>query len=382
MSSYIPYIEAIQNTQEYKYKSQVLTVVLNKLHAERKKHKSDDVLTLSAFIFSEIESLLRLIPQTASYKEKDILFDYEEKLLGVIMSIYPTPDTVPAEQLAAIKALVRMVEKERYLENAVDEMFAKDIIHGSDAENLIQTVLSVKDTYHRGQFLNGLLHYQKDPKNFEKLSTKATRVLSEYIASEMSKYLQKTDIPDEESENNLELACDVCKHFVNDDIINILYSVLQHHKKETVYYAMESLLHTGHEIPVETVVSMANDLIVANMTYHMLCRYGKQDLFPKALATPEYLAKSDLVHWLTYPTELGQAPDAIEYIGNTKVKGEVFHIFRFRSNSNELDELSKGKWLIGWSSNEGGTFSNFDEYTFYEKKTPEKTIKYIKRKLL
>ena len=38
------------------------------------------------------------------------------------------------------------------------------------------------------------------------------------------------------------------------------------------------------------------------------------------------------------------------------------------------DEL-KNKWLVGWSSNEGGTFSNFDEFAPFEQETTEKTLK-------
>ena len=88
------------------------------------------------------------------------------------------------------------------------------------------------------------------------------------------------------------------------------------------------------------------------------------------------------MHWLTYPTELGKAPDEIEYIGKTDVKKESFYIFKFKSDSDTLSEEQKSKWLIGWSSNEGGTFSNFDEYEKFDKGTPEKTVKYIKKKLL
>ena len=65
-----------------------------------------------------------------------------------------------------------------------------------------------------------------------------------------------------------------------------------------------------------------------------------------------------------------------------KVKKEHFWIFRFQSNSDTLDEEHQNRWLIGWSSDDGGTFSEFHPYELFEKKTPEKTVKYIKKKLL
>ena len=54
----------------------------------------------------------------------------------------------------------------------------------------------------------------------------------------------------------------------------------------------------------------------------------------------------------------------------------------YTSDSENLEDDLKGKWLIGWSSEDGGTFSNFDLYENYEQKTVENTLKFIKKKLL
>ena len=91
-----------------------------------------------------------------------------------------------------------------------------------------------------------------------------------------------------------------------------------------------------------------------------------------------------MVHWLMYPTELGKEPDEIEYIGKITYlfKKEVYYVFKYRSNSDTLDDNLKNKWLIGWSSEDGGTFSNFDEYALYEKNTIDATLKNIKKKLI
>ena len=57
-------------------------------------------------------------------------------------------------------------------------------------------------------------------------------------------------------------------------------------------------------------------------------------------------------------------------------------MFKFRSDSDTLDESCKNQWLIGWSSEDGGTFSNFDLYSGFEQETVEKTLRNIKKKLL
>lgn len=61
---------------------------------------------------------------------------------------------------------------------------------------------------------------------------------------------------------------------------------------------------------------------------------------------------------------------------------EVFHVFRFRSDSDTLDEEKKNRWLVGWSSDEGGTFSNFDDFAPFENETPERALKLIGKKLI
>lgn len=104
-------------------------------------------------------------------------------------------------------------------------------------------------------------------------------------------------------------------------------------------------------------------------------------LFPKKYASPEYLAKSDMVHWLCYPTELGKAPDEIELFGTVEVKKQPYYVFKYKSDSDNLSDELKNRWLVGWSSDDGGTFSHFTPLDECEKKTPEKTLKYIKKSL-
>ena len=147
---------------------------------------------------------------------------------------------------------------------------------------------------------------------------------------------------------------------------------------------MDTLCCIGADIPQPVIEALALDLEYANTTYHNLCRQGKVALFPAEYATEEYLAKSDMVRWLTYPTELGKAPDEIVYIGKIKqmFKKEIFHVFKYRSDSDTLGDDLKNKWLVGWSSDEGGTFSNFDEFAPFEMESTQKTLKLIKKKLI
>ena len=146
----------------------------------------------------------------------------------------------------------------------------------------------------------------------------------------------------------------------------------------------KKVLRLKQSVPEETVVALAKDLGYADLTYCSFARCGMEDLFPVEYASEEYLAKSNMVHWLMYPTELGKYPDEIEYIGKITYlfKKEVYHVFKYRSDSDTLGDDRKNQWLIGWSNRDGGTFSNFDRYADYEKSTVSATLKNIKKKLI
>ena len=352
-----------------------MTVILNSFQAKKVKITSEDKKELSAFAFEEINQLISLIPTLQTYKEKDEIFGYEDNLLGIVMLCHSSPAEISETNLNNIKTLTALVDKERFVENAIDNIFKNNQNDKVTVNQLLASVIPLKDEFQKGQLYQGLLHYQG---NISNLPLDSKILFADYISSELKRYL---DTPlDDVIINNLEFACDVSKYFINDTIISLLNDILKLEKNNVNYYAIATLLNADQTVPSNVIVSLANDIVYADMTYAILKQHGLQSLFPVELSTPEYLAKSDLVHWLTYPTELGKQPDQIEYLGKVKKK-EEYYIFRYISDSDNLGDR-KNQWLIGWSNDEGGTFSNFDLYSDFEQKTIEKTLKNIKKRLL
>lgn len=376
MATFTSILEAIGQAQSYSDKTQLLSVLLNALQGKKGKPVGEDRTELSTFAFSEIEGLLRTLPTLSTYREKDQLFGYEDQLLGLVMLCYDSPALIAQDELAKIQLLQAMVSKERFVENAIDEIFEGGNTQKETVERLLCMLIPLKDEFQKGQLYQGLLHYQQ---NIKRLPDDAKALLTDYFVAEMTRYLE-TPVG-EDTLNNLELACDVCRYFLNADLLALLQKATNLQKASVRFYALSTLLEAGEQASPEIIEALANNAEYAALTYAVLKDHGLTTLFPAHLATPEYLAKSDMIRWLLYPTELGQMPDEIEYLGKVKKK-EVYHIFRFRSNSDTLDDESKGKWLIGWSSDEGGTFSNFDLYEAFEQKTLEKTLKNIRKKLL
>ena len=348
--------------------------------AERAKHQfsADDKTALLSYAYEEAERMLQAIPKADSYKEKDLIFECEDFLMGLVMHLSGSPSNIQEDKLIKLKALAELVDKERYIERALDSVFSQDAISEIDINRLLYWVRSCTDEYQKSKLFLGLAHYSQ---NISKFNSGAKQIMTDYLVSELCR-LMKLDTAD--TWHALELLADICKHFGDARVVAALTDLLQLGRHHINFYAVDSLFALGTDVSQTVIHALSQDLEYANLTYGVLQRYGKTEHFPVNCTTEEYLAKSDLVHWLTFPTELGKVPDEIVYIGRIKqlFKKEVFHVFKYRSDSDTLDENLKNKWLIGWSSNDGGTFSNFDEYALYEKNTIDATLKNIKKKLI
>jgi len=365
-------------TSDYSVKKQFLQYLLQMAERARHQFAPEDKAAVLEYAFAEVDTMLAAIPAAENYRQKDLIFACEDFLLGLIMNLCPSPGDVPQDKLLKIRALTELVDKERYIETTIDSIFEQPAVGTADITRLLYWVRQTGDEYQKSMLFYGLIHHQK---KLEKISADAKRMLTDYFVSELRRLM---GLSGEDVWNALELLADVSKHFANEDVIAALQDLLQLGRSHINVHAVGTLCVLGADIPQSAINALAEDLEFADTTYHLLQRQGKAALFPAECATEEYLAKSDLVRWLAYPTELGKAPDAIEYIGKIKplFRKEVFHVFKFRSDSDTLGDDLKNKWLVGWSSNDGGTFSNFDEFAPFEKEPAEKALKLIKKKLI
>lgn len=377
MSPFKQITDGIANANDYREKSGLAQYLCSVLENLKKPVDAQDAAFLRGFAITEMQYLLTAIPKAENYKEKDEIFAYENALLGIFSLGGKSMENVAAEHRETIKQVISLVEKERVLENAIDEMFKLSVIEKGDVEKVLAIVKPITDEYRRGLLYQGL-HFHKD--EFTKLTAEAKSALAEFSADDLQRLIAGAD--DEEKAKSLEFAADACKHYADGNVLVILEKTMTLNLDNVRYYAAETLLQNGREIPAAAINEIARNLEYAELLYGLLQRYGKTALFPAEYSSPEYLAKSDLVHWLTYPTELGKQPDKIEFLGQAKVHKENYYIFKYKSESETLDDETRGEWLIGWSGDEGGTFSNFDKLSDYEKKTPKKTLKHIVKKLL
>ena len=369
----------ISSSKNYDEKNQMLALLLSYIKSKRYKPSKQEKIVLSDFAFHEIREIIAAAQKAEGYKEKSLMFRYGDTFYYLIMAIHKSPAELTPEKIALTKELASLMEKELYLEQKMENMFSQEIISSSDVNDLLKRLTATKDEYEKGLFYAGLLHYRSEHSRLLETSKLA---IADYIKKELVRYIEEYDISNEDKTKAFEALCEACAYFMNDSILSLLYKVIELNNNGLSFFTVMTLVKTGKEISEKIVATLAGDLVYAEGLYWALKGAGKEYLFPAELANDVYLAKSDLVHWLTFPTELGKAPDEIEYIGKTEIKKEEYHIFKYKSDSDKLSDDLKGIWLIGWANDEGGTFSNFDEYEKFEKDTPEKTVKYIRKKLL
>ena len=368
-------IAMIHDAETVSIKNQFIHYLTNMASQSTLNKKERDILT--TLTEHELLLLKTSLEKATTYREKNDLIGYANGLMELTIALYGDPNRAPQSLLGMLAQITPIIRKERYLENELDALLENNTPTVEGVAHLADTLASIQDEYHRGIFWSALMHYT------EKTSLPAgdaKNELQSLMARELSRLfsIEKND----EILSTIAFACDAVKCALSDDIIALLYQALGFNCTAISFYAMTSLLTAGRDVPTDVVTALANDLEFACLTHEVLTAHNKAELFPAELANAVYLAKSDLVHWLVYPTELGKKPDEIEYVGNVTVEKIPYYIFKYTSDSENLDDEARGKWLIGWSAAEGNTFSEFELFSEYEAPTLDKTLKNIKKKIL
>jgi hypothetical protein len=367
--------------KENKWEDKIqLTEYLLNILKQIKNPDEGDRKEILGFAREQILMLLKEIPNKTEYKEKDLCCAYGDRILAIYSMTDPSRKTVTEEELSVANELYRLIKEARPIDTSIQQIFSQKTIEEGYIDRLISFARNASSEYEKGKLYSGLVEY-KD--HLCELPDTAKKQLAGYLEKELERYLQ-TPAPDEDVLNSWEFAADVAKFFNSDKICELLAQTSLTGPGNVSFYALESLIELGTPVPKESISKLAANPVYADLTYQILKKKGMVSLFPPEYSSPEYLAKSDLIHWLTYPTELGGVPDEIEYIGKVKYlfRKDIYYVFKYHSNSETLDEEHRGKWLIGWSSEDGGTFSNFDLLSDYEMPTVSKTLNNIKKRLI
>ena len=158
-------------------------------------------------------------------------------------------------------------------------------------------------------------------------------------------------------------------------------SALLHTHDEVVLYALHARLMHGGNLPPVLVARVAANNSTRARLLHSLQEHDRLDLCPAQYTTEVARAEGNLVDWLLYPTELGEAPEAIELVQGVQLKetpDRTYYVFRFRSSD------PNAGWMAGFSAVDGpraaedpgpGFGPTFSSLAPMASKTPEEHVR-------
>lgn len=149
------------------------------------------------------------------------------------------------------------------------------------------------------------------------------------------------------------LYLDLLGYLSGKETIQFLRNALKYSDPRLKYFAVVSLLRLGQPVAAKHITEVAASAEIRGHFFNELGKMGKNHLFPKKFKNQKALAETNMVSWLTYPTELGRVPDEIELMNiiSTKLEdsSEIadYYIYRFRNF--KPGAFGKKGWLAGIS---------------------------------
>ena len=183
----------------------------------------------------------------------------------------------------------------------------------------------------------------------------------------ITEYGKNKTILEENTSIDLEIMIDVARYFHNQKTDIWIEKCWQFQNENILLFLVMYNLDKKKPIDKKIIEKIAGNILYAERLYSYLEKVKAQHLFPEQYCNQEYIAKSNMVNWLIYPTELGEIPNMIELVGTYEEQNEQFYVFHFTSNK---DAFKKNEDMIGVSggyikqdlptaSNSGYTFSTF-----------------------
>lgn len=370
-------LSAIEEEPDYKNMGDLLTML-----AVYIQHGGDIPQALmpraKAVALKGLKKIEQDLPALKTYKEQVVLFRAGFHLNGMFGYCAVVDPPTAREKLEA-DAATELIKKYNVPQSMIDDIMGGPFVDGSMA-GLIDAVKKIDEEDRRGVFLNGLLDYRDELKS---VADGTKKIIADYLESEFDRLLGMEEMS-EDAVNSVELLVDVCRDFMTGEKVKAALNKAAELPYENIkFFALDSMVKLELDVSQKLMDELAPSLEYSSMTYFALAKVDKQDMFPSEYSGAEWLAQSDLSRWLAYPSELGKVPDEISFIGDVKVKKDIYFVYKYKSNSDNLADENKNRWLVGWTKmNDHSAFSTFLPLDKYAGKTLKKTLKVLAKKVV
>lgn len=146
----------------------------------------------------------------------------------------------------------------------------------------------------------------------------------------------------------------------NDYYVKRKFRKLASQKYKIVEPLMQKLASKESVTEME-ILRMVKDPSLRHAVFRTLEAYNRNDLFPSGYYTHEKGAESFLVNWLEFPTELGNAPDEIEFLTKvTLLEIDIldYYVFKYRTLTPRW--AAQYSWMLGVSGPYTNTSMPYD----------------------
>ena len=180
-------------------------------------------------------------------------------------------------------------------------------------------------------------------------------------------FIQENGVFDELN-SSIEILADLSTFINNSNILHYISMFLDTDiDNYSKVFIIKSLLFNNINIDDSYLEDVASDILVASRFFEVLESINRDQLFPLKYRNQEYIARSNMINWLVYPTELGEEPLSISFVDILEVGNYIYYIYKFTAKNGSLKERRE---MIGISGgflsdritarSNGMTFSNFD----------------------
>jgi hypothetical protein len=119
--------------------------------------------------------------------------------------------------------------------------------------------------------------------------------------------------------------------------------------RNTIFEPLAKKLNSNEILTLEELMRFAEKPEYREDLYDLLSYYNREALFPSKYYTIESGAESNLVRWLTYPTELDTIPSEIKLVSKETIIDHdttfIYYVYKFRTDPPHWS--AKDGWMFG-----------------------------------
>lgn len=306
----------IENTKKQLSKYKFQKKDLKHIYSALKKEYKDD----TDKYFSTKSKLFR------------VLWDVNDKsTTKFIKEIYPTLPSNPDIIFSALRTLTEINSPDSLkllmrilLENKPnigDSIYTLFVPIEKDKKNICVLFPAILELIKQDYYKNELYYFITNWLYNDAISPEVISGIKDNIINDFEQSYIITEKTDRDNENAkdavglLEFTADLLGY--HDDkkkTIPLLIKGLGHYEPRVKLYSSLSLIRLNEKVPDEILSHIAEYPLLRLMMYEALEAIGRPELFPNKYLSQYYFAESDMVSWLTFPTEFGRPPDKIEFI--------------------------------------------------------------------